>query len=130
MNTLNNLSEAFNAAALAAAKKLNPQIPDDALPIILMAAVEVPPEPNDVNFELGGDPEALEDWGGMSVGEVLREIQSRSRLMWMPAGYQGIGFAVHDGEKFGAPNWYVALKTEELPSPYDECEAPASVEVE
>lgn len=118
MNELNHTPDAFNVAALAAAQKRNPEIPDDALPIIFMAAVEIAPDPDEVNLDLGADPDDLEDWGGMSVSEALYAIRDRSYTMWMPQGYQGIGFAVHDGEKFGKERWFVALKVDELPKPY------------
>lgn len=126
MNTLNNTPQKFNEAALAEAKKVNPDIPDDALPIVFINAAEVTPDPDEVNLELGGDPDDLDDWGGMSVREVLGEIQRRSSVMWLPKDYQGIGFAVHDGEKFGPTKWFVALKASELPKPYDENKAPAN----
>jgi len=46
MNPLNNTPDDFNVAALEAARNINSDIPEDALPVIFMNAIEIYPDIN------------------------------------------------------------------------------------
>lgn len=111
-NPHNKMSDDYNAAALAAARVINPEIPMTALPIIFATALEIQP----VQDEIIG--QALEERGEQpDATEILECMRDQQTLMWMPQGYMAITFADHNGTAFGRKRWCVALETKGLPSP-------------
>ncbi len=113
MNPPNNIPDDFNVAALAAARKINPKIPEGALPVIFMNAIEIYPDITEMAETVG-------DYGWMTAREMADEMENSVSLMDMPKGYQCLGFATHNGTEWDQRRWFVALKVDGLPKPYDE----------
>ncbi len=93
MNPPNNIPDDFNVAALAAARKINPKIPEGALPVIFMNAIEIYPDITEMAETVG-------DYGGMTAREMADEMENSVSLMVMPKGYQCLGFATHNGTEW------------------------------
>jgi len=71
-----------------------------------------------------------DDYDGMTAREMADEMENCISFMQMPVGYQCLGFAIHNGTKWDKQRWFVALKVDGLPKPYEEdamtSEAPAT----